>query len=300
MKLKSYNILFCLFSFLADKTNGSPIFVKYKLLLGTLIIGIAGTTVQAQRKVEISCYDTIPPRVPQNKEIKTRTTSSLEKQNNRRDTLIEIKGRVKDEHGDFIAGVSIVAKGTTNGIVSDIDGTFSIEVKSTDRLVFSFVGMESREISVSTMIGGEAIITMKDSDMILCYEVIVVSDPRFRDDIYSPGVKPITKISYNEISKKPVSPAGDLESFQKWIQGNIRYSEQMKNDNVKGEVILSFAVDKKGRLVDKKVIGKLSKDADKEALRALSLSGVWEPGIHYDGKPVKTTMTISLDFGDEK
>ena len=65
-------------------------------------------------------------------------------------------------------------------------------------------------------------------------------------------------------------------------------------------VNLSFAVDKKGRLVDKKVIGKLSKDADKEALRALSLSGVWEPGIHYDGKPVKTTMTISLDFGDEK
>ena len=300
MKLKSYNILFCLFSFLADKTNGSPIFVKYKLLLGTLIIGIAGTTVQAQRKVEISCYDTIPPRVPQNKEIKTRTTSSLEKQNNRHDSLIEIKGRVKDEHGDFIAGVSIVVKGTTNGVVSDIDGAFSIKIKSTDRLVFSFVGMESREIAVSTMRGGEAIITMKDSEMILCYEVIIVSDPRFRDDIYSPGVAPITKISYNEISKKPVSPAGDLESFQKWVQSNIRYSEQMKSDNVKGEVILSFAVDKKGRLVEEKVIGKLSKDADKEALRALSLSGVWEPGIHYDGKPVKTTMTISLDFGDEK
>lgn len=299
MKLKSYNILFSLFSFLADKTNGSPIFVKYKLLLGTLIISIAGTTAHAQRKAEMPCYDTIPPRTSKNKEIITKAITSSENRSNKYDSLIEIKGRVKDQQGEFIAGVSILVKGTTVGTVSDINGTFSIKAKPTDKLVFSFVGMESREISVSSMSGGEAIITMKDSEMILCYEVIVVSSSRFRDDIYSPRGNTITRVSYNEISKKPLSPAGDIESFQKWVQSNIRYSEQMKKDKIKGEVILSFTIDKKGRLADKKVIGKLSKEADKEALRALSLSGAWEPGIHYDGKPIKTTMTISLNFGYE-
>ncbi|MBK5721435.1 carboxypeptidase-like regulatory domain-containing protein [Dysgonomonas sp. Marseille-P4677] len=297
MKLKSYNILFRILSYLSDRTNGAPIFVKYKLLLGTLIIGIAGTTAHAQKKAEVSCYDTIPLCTPKNKELTTKNTILLGSQSNKNDSLIEKKGRVKDEHGEFIAGVSIVVKGTKNGAVSDINGAFSIKAKSTDKLIFSFVGMESREMSVSTMRGGEVIITMKDSDMILCYEVVVVR--HYPDDIYRRTPKKVTKLPYTEVQTVPVSPVGNLESFQKWVQNNIQYSEQMKKDKLKGEVILSFAIDKKGKLVDKKVIGKLSKEADKEALRALSLSEAWKPGINYDGKPIKTTMTISINFGNE-
>nr|WP_255412435.1 TonB family protein [Dysgonomonas sp. Marseille-P4361] len=96
----------------------------------------------------------------------------------------------------------------------------------------------------------------------------------------------------------PVSPAGDLESFQKWVQANVRYTDQMKSDGIRGEVILSFAIDKKGKLIDKKVIGKLSEEADKEALRVLSSSSAWKPGVH-DGKSMKTTMIISISFGNE-
>ena len=54
MKLKSYNILFRLFSFLSDKTNGAPIFVKYKILLGTLLLGVVSTSLQAQKKKILS------------------------------------------------------------------------------------------------------------------------------------------------------------------------------------------------------------------------------------------------------
>ncbi|NDV96044.1 hypothetical protein D0T84_14140 [Dysgonomonas sp. 521] len=60
MKRKSYNLLFRFFSFLADKTNGAPLFVKYKLLLGTLIIGVAGTS--CSNKSKVTCYDmSLPP-----------------------------------------------------------------------------------------------------------------------------------------------------------------------------------------------------------------------------------------------
>lgn len=291
MKLKLYKSIFYVFSFLSDKTNGANFFVKYKLLLGTLIIGLGGTTAQAQTKAE----DTIPPTTPKNNKIITNSAISLENQSNK-DSLIEIKGRVKDEHGEFIAGVSIFVKGTTSGTVSDIDGVFSIKATSNDKLVFSFLGMEKREVSASILRGGEAIITMKDSDMILCYDVVVVQ--YYPDDIYSRRTKKITKMSYTEVQSVPVSPVGDLENFEKWVQSNIRYSEQMKLEKVQGEVILSFAIDKKGRLVDKKVIGKLSKDADEEALRALSLSGAWQPGLN-NGEPIKTTMTISLNFENE-
>lgn len=44
MKMKSYKVLFRFFSYLADKTNGASFFVNYKLILGTLIIGLTGAS----------------------------------------------------------------------------------------------------------------------------------------------------------------------------------------------------------------------------------------------------------------
>lgn len=56
MKIKSYRFLFRIVSYLADKTNGAGLFVKYKLLLGTLIIGVAGAAC-GKKKPQVSCYD---------------------------------------------------------------------------------------------------------------------------------------------------------------------------------------------------------------------------------------------------
>ena len=49
MKVKSYKFLFRIFSFLSDKTNGAPLFVKYKLLLGTFIIGLASSCTNSDK-----------------------------------------------------------------------------------------------------------------------------------------------------------------------------------------------------------------------------------------------------------
>jgi len=59
----------------------------------------------------------------------------------------EIKGKVTDEDGNTLPGVSVVVKGTTNGVSTDIDGNYSISIENENAvLVFSFVGMESQEI----------------------------------------------------------------------------------------------------------------------------------------------------------
>ena len=59
MKYKSIKTLYSLFSFLSDKTNGFKPFVKYKLLLGTLLIGISTTA--CKNKTVITCYETSAP-----------------------------------------------------------------------------------------------------------------------------------------------------------------------------------------------------------------------------------------------
>ncbi|MDR1919767.1 MAG: SusC/RagA family TonB-linked outer membrane protein [Tannerellaceae bacterium] len=61
-----------------------------------------------------------------------------------------ITGTVTDINGDLLPGVNISIKGTTSGVISDIDGKYAINVPGSDAvLVFSFVGFITQEIKVS-------------------------------------------------------------------------------------------------------------------------------------------------------
>lgn len=60
-----------------------------------------------------------------------------------------VTGKVIDESGEPLPGVTVIVKGTTNGTVTDINGVYSISnVSENATLVFSFVGMQSQEIIV--------------------------------------------------------------------------------------------------------------------------------------------------------
>lgn len=83
-----------------------------------------------------------------------------------------ITGIVTDASGSTLPGVTIVEKGTTNGSITDIDGNYSIVVKSDNAiLVFSFVGMESQEVIVAGKSRINAILKPEMSDI---GEVVVV------------------------------------------------------------------------------------------------------------------------------
>lgn len=62
----------------------------------------------------------------------------------------EIQGRVtSEEDGSSMPGVSVAVKGTTLGTITDVDGAFRLRVpENTQTLVFSFVGMASKEVTI--------------------------------------------------------------------------------------------------------------------------------------------------------
>lgn len=61
----------------------------------------------------------------------------------------EVKGVVKDRTGETIPGANIVLKGSTTGVITDIDGNFAISVPSKDAvLVVSFIGYLAQEVTV--------------------------------------------------------------------------------------------------------------------------------------------------------
>ncbi len=62
---------------------------------------------------------------------------------------LTVKGRVTSEDGEPLIGVSVLEKGTNRGVITDINGDYSIQVTNENAiLVFSYVGFTAREIPV--------------------------------------------------------------------------------------------------------------------------------------------------------
>lgn len=59
-----------------------------------------------------------------------------------------ISGKVTDKDGNPMPGVAVVIKGTTTGMTTDFDGNYTIEASNGDVLQFSFIGMETQEVTV--------------------------------------------------------------------------------------------------------------------------------------------------------
>lgn len=64
---------------------------------------------------------------------------------------IRVTGTVRDNQGNSLAGVTILEKNTTNGVLSDLNGNYSINVSSGNSiLVFSYIGFAPQEITVGS------------------------------------------------------------------------------------------------------------------------------------------------------
>ncbi len=66
--------------------------------------------------------------------------------------VLPVKGTVTDEAGKPLAGVSVLVKGTNLGTTTNADGTFEINIpdEAAKALVFSYVGMETKEITIGS------------------------------------------------------------------------------------------------------------------------------------------------------
>ncbi len=73
--------------------------------------------------------------------------SGIKPVNNQQVTMKVISGNVIDANGQPITGVTVLVKGTTIGVTTDIDGKFKLSIPvDAKKLVFSFVGMTTQEV----------------------------------------------------------------------------------------------------------------------------------------------------------
>lgn len=83
-----------------------------------------------------------------------------------------VSGKVVDVKEQPLVGVNILEKGTSRGVITDVDGNFSIEVTDENAvLVFSFIGFEDKDVSVS---GQDFIYVTMEESLAELDEIVVV------------------------------------------------------------------------------------------------------------------------------
>lgn len=117
-----------------------------------------------------------------------------------------ITGTVTDKNGP-LPGVSIVIKGTTNGVASDTYGKYAIKAKSGDVLVFSYIGYQTKGITVGTSNTINVVLNELSNQL---QDVVVVGSGRnaiYSDDNYlksAPQQSEISEVMYDKSEKSTV------------------------------------------------------------------------------------------------
>jgi TonB-dependent starch-binding outer membrane protein SusC len=112
---------------------------------------------------------------------------------------LTITGTVTDESGDVLIGVSVQVKGTTSGTITSADGSYTINVPpGSETLIFSFVGMETKEITI----GNQTIIDIVLKESFLGLEEVVV-------------------IGYGTTTRKELTGSVASVSSDEFIQGDM-------------------------------------------------------------------------------
>jgi len=99
---------------------------------------------------------------------------------------------------------------------------------------------------------------------------------------------------FTSVEQVPEFPGG-VDAFMKYLAQSIRYPQTAREQKVQGRVIISFIVEKDGSLSDIHAARGVSTEIDAEAIRVISASPSWKPGIQ-NGHPVRVAYSVPISF----
>ena len=116
----------------------------------------------------------------------------------------KVSGTVLDATGEPLIGVSVLEAGTSNGVVTDFDGNFSLAVKEGAQLTFSYVGYTSQTLAAKNGMT----VTLQEDNTVLNEVVVVGYGTMRRKDVTSS----ITTVKSEDLNKGVFSdPASMLQ-----------------------------------------------------------------------------------------
>lgn len=88
---------------------------------------------------------------------------------------------------------------------------------------------------------------------------------------------------------------GGMNGLMTYMMNNLKYPEKAEKKKIEGRVLVSFIVEKDGRVSHIVVKNKVSKELDDEAVRMVKGMQKWTPG-KMKGKPVRVRYILPVQF----
>lgn len=195
------------------------------------------------------------------------------------------------------------AKFEINGIDKRGDGLHFTLIDPTDEKkyfkdIYPLVYQETKDEITIVFSGYEFICQKYDQTMSETKTDTMAENCMFNDnmEVDSDCVQDADKVIDSScVEIKPSFKGGDANEFTKWVNARLEYPEIAKENGVQGRVTLQFTIDVDGTLYDVKVLRGVDAALDKEAVRVVSKSPRWKPGIQR-GRPVKVSYTFPVVF----
>ncbi len=174
---------------------------------------------------------------------------------------VKVVGVVKDDTGQAVIGASVMEKGTSNGAITDLDGNYTISVRSGATLVFSSIGYATQEIPV----GNRSVI-----------DVVLKEDAEFLDEVVVVG--------YGTMKRSDLSGA----------------SVSMKEEDLRGSIITNLDQSLQGRAAGVTAVQTSGAPGSSSSIRVRGQATVnanAEPLYVIDGVIVQGGGNSGWDFG---
>ena len=133
---------------------------------------------------------------------------------------ITVKGHVKDATGEPVIGANVLVKGTTNGMITDFDGNFTLNAPKESIISISFVGYQTVEVKAAPSV----IVTLQDDSQLL-NDVVVIGYGQVKKNDMTGSVMAIKP---DELSKGITTNAQDM------LSGKIAGVSVISNDGTPG------------------------------------------------------------------
>lgn len=136
-----------------------------------------------------------------------------------------INGVVTDVNGNELIGVTVIIKNTSQGVVTDFEGKYSIEASSGDVLVFSYIGMQPVEVTINEQ---NVINVVLSEDTTIIDELVVIGYGSVRKSNLSGAV---STVSSKDLSKLPAA------NLSQALQGNASGMYSLESDRSPGAAV---------------------------------------------------------------
>lgn len=137
---------------------------------------------------------------------------------------ITVKGTVIDETQFPVAGANVLVKGENTGVITDLDGNFSIQVpKKSSILVFSFIGFATQEVTVGNKT--QLNIVLKE-DGVMLNEVVAIGYATVKKSDLTGSVEKVDMEDLNKTSSL---------SFDQALGGRVAGVQVVSSDGQPGQ-----------------------------------------------------------------